>query len=56
VGAPKDPLKEVREGVDQWIKITCYLMFAYVAVDMMQYLPIYIVDRIIEAVLKKVGL
>lgn len=52
----KDPLKEVREGLDQWLKITCYLMFVYWAVDMLQYLPIYIADKIVEAVLRKVGL
>lgn len=52
----KDPLKEVREGVDQWIKITCYLLFIAWGFDMLQYLPVYIAEKIVAAVLAKVGL
>lgn len=48
--------KEVKDGFDKWLKITCYLGFVWVFVDVLPYLPPYLVDRIIEGVLRKLGL
>ena len=51
-----DPMREFLENFDKWLKITCYLGFAWVFVDLLPYLPVYIVDRIIDGLLSKVGL
>ena len=48
--------KEVQDGLDKWLKITCYLAFVWVFVDLLPYLPTYLVDRLIEAVLRKLGI
>ena len=51
-----DPMREFLDNLDKWLKITCYLGFAWVFVDLLPYLPVYIVDRIIDGLLSKVGL
>ena len=51
-----DPMREFFENFDKWLKITCYLGFAWVFVDLLPYLPVFIVDRIVDALLSKVGL
>jgi len=48
--------KEVKDGLDKWIKISCYLGFVWVFIDILPYLPPHLVDRIIEAVLKRLGI
>lgn len=45
-----------REGLDKWLKITCYLAFVWVFVDLLPYLPPHVVDRIFEAVMRKLGI
>lgn len=52
----QDPWKEVKEGFDKWLKISCYLGFAWIFVDILPHLPVQIVDRIINGLLNKVGL
>jgi hypothetical protein len=52
----EDRWKEVREGFDKWLKITCYLAFFYVGFYMLQFLPVHIAERIIEAALGYIGI
>lgn len=52
----EDPFKEVREGIDKWIKISCYLGFAWIFIDILPYLPRNIADKLINALLAKFGL
>lgn len=54
--ASKDPWREVREGFDKWVKLCCYVAGAWWLLDMIRYLPPEIADRVIEAVLKKLGI
>jgi hypothetical protein len=51
-----DKWKEVREGFDKWLKITCYLALFGVGFRMLQYLPVHIAERIIEAFLEYIGI
>ena len=51
-----DKWKEVREGFEKWLRLTCYLGFVWVFLDILPYLPPHIVDRLIEAVLRKFGI
>jgi len=51
-----DPWKEVREGFDKWLKLTCYIGFVWVFIDILPHLPPHLVDRIIDGLLKKLGL
>lgn len=52
----RDPWNEFRDGLDKWLKISCYLAFVWVFLDILPYLPNQIVDRIIDAVLRKIGI
>ena len=54
--ADVDKWKEVKDGFDQWLKISCYLALIGVGFDLLQYLPVYIAERIIAAVLEKLGI
>jgi hypothetical protein len=54
--ADVDKWKEVKDGFDQWLKISCYLALFGVGFDLLQYLPVYIAERIIAAVLEKLGI
>jgi len=45
-----------RKGLDQWLKVSCYLGFVWVFVDLLPYLPPYLVDRVLDGLLKKLGL
>ena len=51
-----DLWREFIKGLEQWLKLTCYLGFVWVFLDILPYLPVHIVDRIIDGLLKKVGL
>jgi heme/copper-type cytochrome/quinol oxidase subunit 3 len=51
-----DKWKEVREGFDQWLKITCYLGFVWVGFKVLQFLPADIANRVIEAFLEYIGI
>ena len=51
-----DPWKEFVQNLERWFQISCYLAFAWVFIDILPYLPVYIVDRIIDGLLSKVGL
>lgn len=51
-----DKWKEVKDGFDKWLKISCYLAFIWVGFQLLQFLPVHIADRIIEAFLGKLGL
>jgi len=44
------------EGLEQWLKISCYLALVWVGFYSLQFLPVYIAERIIEAVLGKLGI
>jgi hypothetical protein len=54
--ADVDKWKEVKDGFDQWLKISCYLALIGVGFDLLQYLPVYIAERIIEAALGYLGI
>lgn len=51
-----DKWKEVRDGFDKWLKISCYLAFIWVGFYMLQFLPVHIAERIIEAILNRLGI
>ena len=44
------------EGLEQWLKISCYLAFVWVGFYSLQFLPVHIADRIIEAFLEYLGI
>jgi len=52
----KDTLKILIEGLEKWLKINCYLGFVWVFFYLLQFLPVHIADRIIEAILGKLGI
>lgn len=52
----EDRWKEVRKGFDTWLKYSCYLGFVWIFLDILPYLPVHIVDRIIEAALVRLGI
>lgn len=52
----RDPWDEFRGGFDKWFKLSCYLAFVWVFIDILPYLPRHLADRIIEALLNKIGL
>lgn len=59
VAAPNvgcDVWKEFIANFEKWLTYTCYLMLAWVFIDILPYLPVHIADRIIEAILRKLGL
>ena len=47
--------REFIANLEKWLKYSCYLAFIGVAFDFLQYLPMHIADRIIEGVLRKLG-
>lgn len=49
-------MKEFLANFEKWLKISCYLALAGVAFDFLKYLPPHIADRVIEAVLGKLGI
>jgi hypothetical protein len=49
------PLEEFKKGFDQWLKISCYLGFAWIFIDILPLLPVQIAERIIDSLLSKVG-
>jgi hypothetical protein len=51
----EDRWKEVKDGFDKWLKITCYLGFIWVGFKVLQFLPVDIANRVIEAFLEKLG-
>ena len=51
-----DKWKEVKEGFDQWLKITCYLGFVWVGFKVLVFLPPDIANRVIEAFLEYIGI
>ena len=52
----QDPWKEVKDGLDKWLKITCYLAFIKVFFYILQFLPMDIADRIVEGILGYIGI
>lgn len=52
----KDTLQVLIEGLEKWIKINCYLGFIWVGFQMLQFLPVHIAERVIEAFLGKLGI
>ena len=56
LNAGNEVWKEFIANFEKWLTYTCYLMFAWVFVDLLPYLPVFIVDRVIEAVLRKLGI
>ena len=51
----KDPLEEFKDNLDKWMKISCYLAFVWVFIDILPLLPVHIAERLIEGLLSKVG-
>jgi len=56
VAGEKDPWKQVRDGFDKWIKISCYIACLYWLVGMLPYLPRELADKIVALLLSKIGL
>ena len=54
--AHDDRWKEVRDGFDKWLKLCCYLGGVWILLDLLRVLPPHIADRIIEAILGKLGI
>jgi hypothetical protein len=52
----KDGWKEVREGFDKWLKLCCYVAGAWFLLDIIKYLPKEVSDRIVEALLTRLGI
>ena len=52
----KDTLTVFMECLDEWIKINCYLGFVWVGFQVLQFLPIEIAERVIEAFLEYIGI
>jgi hypothetical protein len=52
----KDVWTVFMEGLEQWLKISCYLAFVWVGFYSLQFLPVEIADRIIEAFLEYLGI
>ena len=52
----KDALTVFMEGFDEWLKINCYLGFVWVGFQVLQFLPLDIAERVIEAFLEKLGI
>lgn len=50
-----DGLREFFDNLSKWIKFNCYLGFIWVFVDILPLLPVHIADRIIEGLLRKLG-
>lgn len=52
----QDPWKEVRDGFDKWLRITVYLGCVWVFLDILKVLPQELGDKIVAALLSKIGL
>jgi hypothetical protein len=52
----KDSWKDVKDGFDKWLKLCCYVAAVWVFLDIIKYLPKEVSDRIIEALLRKLGI
>lgn len=52
----KDTWKVFMDGLDEWIKINCYLASVWVGFQVLQFLPIEIAERVIEAFLEYIGI
>lgn len=52
----KDALTVFMEGLDEWLKINCYLAAVWVGFQVLQFLPIEIAERVIEAFLEYIGI
>ena len=51
-----DKWKEAKDGFDKWLKINCYLGFVWVGFQVLQFLPVDIANRVIEAFLEYIGI
>jgi hypothetical protein len=56
MSGPPDLLKILLDGLEKWIKVVCYLGLANVAFDILVVLPPEIGSRVIEYILKKLGI
>jgi len=52
----KNHLKEAREGFEKWMKLACYVAGFWFLLDIIRYLPTEIADRVIESLLKRLGI
>lgn len=48
--------KEFLVGFERWLKLTCYLGYAWVFLDILPLLPRDIADRLVSGLLNRVGL
>lgn len=55
-GVGGDVWKEFVANFEKWLKISCYLALGWVFIDILPLLPVHIADRLIEAILRKIGL
>lgn len=55
-GPPDDPLWVFIESIEKWLKIIAYLWCASWLFDLIKVLPADIGGRIVEAILKKIGI
>lgn len=53
--AKKDCLKEMREGFDKWVRLCCAIGVMWIFFNILPHLPTEIGNRIVEAILRKLG-
>ena len=54
--AKKDYLKEMREGFEKWIRLCAYAGVVWIFLDILPHLPAEIGGRIVNGLLKKLGI
>ena len=54
--AKRDYLKEARDGFDKWVRITCILLVFRIFLDILPHLPTELGNRIVNALLRKLGI
>lgn len=48
--------KEFIANFEKWLTYTCYLMLGWVFIDILPLLPVYIAEKLIDGILRKIGL
>lgn len=52
----KDYLKEMREGVEKWIRLCCLIAVLWIILDILPHLPDALGKRIVDKLLGMIGL
>jgi hypothetical protein len=54
--AKKDYLKEMREGFEKWIKLCCVIGVFWIIFNILPHLPTEIGNRVVDKLLKMLGI